>query len=117
MASNEELAKQIAGYCESLGKDSIDTKDMNNAEMADILKDLKAEAKEAEAAEKQAIEDAEAEAAEKAEKKPPYYVAAGKSIACKKGILAEGDEVKAAFLGGGKDSLTALVKSKHVIKS
>jgi len=117
MASNEELAKQIGDYCESLGKDPIDTKDMNNAEMAETVKELKAEAKESEAEEKAAIEAVEAEEAKKAEKKPPYYVAPGKSITCKKGILAEGDEIKAAFLGGGKDSLTALVKSKHVIKS
>jgi hypothetical protein len=48
---------------------------------------------------------------------PPYYVAKGKAITCKKGVLSDGDEVCINHLGGGKDTIDKLVKSGHVIKS
>lgn len=115
MASNKELEKQIAAYTESLGLEAIDTGGKTNAELAEAVKELKALAAESEAEERAAIAEKEAEAKE-AEKKPPFYVAEGKAITCSKGVLADGDEVKAAYLGGGKDALNALVKAGHVKK-
>lgn len=50
--------------------------------------------------------------------KPPFYVAPGKSLTSKKGILS-GDneaEVKAEYFAGGKEALDAFVKSGHVLK-
>jgi hypothetical protein len=52
-------------------------------------------------------------------KKPPYYVAKGKAITSKKGILSEGDEVKAEYFGkkeAGEETLASLVDSGHVKK-
>ncbi len=51
-------------------------------------------------------------------KKPPYYVAPGKSLTSLKGILSgdTADEVKAEYLAGGKEAVDAFVKSGHVLK-
>lgn len=46
-----------------------------------------------------------------------YTVAAGHAVTCKKGTLNEGDEIKAEYLGGGEDSLTALIDNEVVIKN
>ena len=53
-----------------------------------------------------------------AAKKPPFYVAPGKAITSKKGILSgdTSDEVKAEYLEGGKDALAAFVESGHILK-
>ena len=50
------------------------------------------------------------------EKYPPFYVPEGTSITSKKGVLADGDEVKAEYLSGGEKTLNGLVKSGHVKK-
>lgn len=54
----------------------------------------------------------------KKEKKPPFYVAPGKALTSKKGILSgdTSDEVKAEYLPGGKEALDRFVKSGHVLK-
>lgn len=54
----------------------------------------------------------------KKEKKPPFYVAPGKALTSKKGILSgdTSDEVKAEYLPGGKEALDSFVKSGHVLK-
>jgi len=49
-------------------------------------------------------------------KRPPFYIAENKSITSKKGTLNEGDEVKAEYLGGGKQSLDAHIKAGNVLK-
>jgi hypothetical protein len=46
-----------------------------------------------------------------------FRVADGKSIISKRGILAEGDEINANDLAGGKEALDAFVKSGHVVNS
>ena len=50
-------------------------------------------------------------------KKPPFYVATGRSITCKKGILTENQEVKQDYLREGKESLDRLVEIGRVIKA
>ena len=67
-------------------------------------------------AEKTAKEQAKKEAKAKADAIPPYRVAPGKSITSKKGILAEGDEVKAEYLPGGKETLDNNVDRGFIIK-
>ena len=42
---------------------------------------------------------------------------AGKAITSKRGILADGDEIKAEDLAGGTEALEAFVKSGHVGKA
>jgi hypothetical protein len=50
-------------------------------------------------------------------KKPPYYLGKKKAITTKRGILSDGEEIKAEYLSGGKKALDAFVKSGHVVKS
>lgn len=78
-------------------------------EKAEAAKIAKAEAA------KKAKEEKAAEA--EAAKKPPYEIAEGKSITTKRGILAEGDEIKAKDLPGGKEALDSFVNSGHVVKN
>jgi len=56
-------------------------------------------------------------AAAKKKKKPPFTIAAGKSITTKRGILADGDEIKAADLAGGSKSINDFVESGHIDKN
>ena len=46
-----------------------------------------------------------------------FRVAVGISITSKRGILAEGDEINANDLAGGKVALDAFLESGHVVKS
>lgn len=124
MPSNTDIIKAIAELSEELGKEAPATEGKNNGELANILSGLKAEKKEAD---KDLTPDAAAKAAAKAKeeadeakakegKKPPFSVAAGKAITSKRGILSDGDEIKADDLAGGKEALDAFVKSGHVAK-
>ena len=127
----EEAAAEFMGETIKQFGDDFKPEKPNNEQLAKMVSDLKAKKKElqtdtdtpdaaakaAAEAKEEATAAAEAKAKEEAQKKPPFYVADGKSLTCKKGVLDSGEEVKAAYLGGGKDSLAALVKSGHVIKS
>lgn len=48
---------------------------------------------------------------------PVYYLGKKKAVTTKRGILSDGDEIKAEYLSGGKKALDAFVKSGHVVKS
>lgn len=50
------------------------------------------------------------------DKKPLFSVSKGKAVTSKRGILSDGDEIKADDLAGGKEALDAFVKSGHVAK-
>lgn len=50
-------------------------------------------------------------------KKPPFYVAKGKSVICKNGIHEYPDEITVELLGGGDESLKRLITVGSVIKS
>lgn len=126
MPSNADIIKAIAEISEELGKDAPETEGKNNGELASILSALKAEKKEADkdltpdAAAKagaEAKEEAATAKEEAAAKKPPFYVKEGKAVTSKRGILSDGDEIKADDLAGGKEALDAFVKSGHVVKS
>lgn len=129
MPSNADIIKEIESLSAELEKDVPETEGKNNADLANILSGLKAEKKEADKdltpnAGAKAAADAKADAKAKAEeeeakaaKKPPYYVADGKAVTCKKGMLSEGDEVKADYLGDGDKGLKALVEKGIVVKS
>jgi hypothetical protein len=100
MPSNNELIKEAEGLAGKL-ETTVETADHDQATKA-------AQAKKA------------ARNAGKQPKptRPPFYVAPGKSLTSKKGILSgdTADEVKAEFLTGGKKALDAFVKSGHVLK-
>lgn len=89
----------------------------NEATTADKEKADKAAAVEAEKkAAKKKVADKEKAVAKKA-KNFPYSVKVGKSVTSKKGVIGEGEEIKAEYLGGGQNALDALVKSGHVAKN
>lgn len=46
-----------------------------------------------------------------------FRVAVGRSITSKRGILAEGDEINANDIAGGKVALDAFLESGHVVKT
>ena len=142
MPSNKDLTAQVEKLSKELGLE-VDTKDLKNDGLAELVSDLKAKKKDAEtetaadAAEDKAME-AGNKAAEKAGKaaydkvkkaeavkKPPFYAMPGKSITSKRGILAternaevkDYAEVKAEDLSGGEDALEAFVESGHVGKA
>jgi len=87
-----------------------------------MLEELKPEpgnpAQEAADAKSKAKEERKEQAAEEqAAKKPPFTIAKGKSITTKRGILADGDEIKVKDLPGGKEAIDSFVKSGHIDKN
>lgn len=129
MPSNKQYTEEAIKLAEELGLE-VKTEGLNNQKLADLVSDLKAKKKDAEretSADK-AEDDAAAAAAlaefesgeteeEEEAKKFPFYVKEGKAVTSKRGILSDGDEIKADDLPGGKEALDAFVKSGHVAKS
>lgn len=97
MPSNKDIRSAIAELSPEL-----DTDGKNNDALASILSGLKAEKK---------------EPAAEVETKPAFYVMPGKCLTSKRGLIADGDEIKAEDLAGGKEALNAFVKSGHVGKA
>ena len=105
MASNKELITQAVELALAL-EIAITTEGLNNVQLSALVSELKAKAKDAEHS-TQADIPAEAEG---------VYVAAGKAITSKAGILSAGDEVLAKHLAGGEKALAALVAGGHCVK-
>ena len=132
MPSNAELKASIEELSAELDVETV-TDGLTNAQLADKLSDLRDEkAKRAAAPAPDAQEAAEADAAAQAldalmapvpaaaaPAKPPYYMAPGKAVTSKAGILSgdTADEVKAEYFEGGDETLQALVESGYVLKS
>ena len=106
MATKAELIEAIL----ELNKDAI-TADLTHDELTKLLSETRDEA-EAGALADEILAPSVTKAAPH-----PYSIAQGKSVTCKKGVLAHGDEIKAEHLGGGQESLDALVQSNVVIKA
>lgn len=114
MANKAELIEQIAEAAKVKGVDVPNTEGLKNAELEEVLTGLLPEP------DPNADPDPEPspktkEAAKK--KKPPYSVAKGKSIACKKGIVGSECEMKVEYVAGGKKSFDALVDAGHIVKN
>lgn len=127
MPSNAELKASIDAVSAEL-EVVTNTDGLNNAQLADTLSDLRDEkAKRAEtpAPDAQAAADAlDALMAPIAQApavvaKPPYYMAPGKAVTSKAGILDgdTADEVKAEYFEGGDKTLQTLVVDGYVLKS
>ena len=99
MPSNKELIADIEQLAGEMGV-PVDTGKLNSKKLTALLSDLRA------------AEAAPAEAAPATR----YYLRAGKSITSKRGILADGDEVKPDFLAGGSDTISLLLASGHVVQ-
>ena len=104
MPSNKELIADIEQLAGEMGV-PVDTGKLNSKKLTALLSDLRA-------AEAAPAEAAPAEAAPATR----YYLRAGKSITSKRGILADGDEVKPDFLAGGSDTISLLIASGHVVQ-
>jgi hypothetical protein len=100
MASNKDLITSILSVSVALAIDAPETDGKNNAELSEMLKELKV------------LEQAKTNS-----DLPDYVVNAGKAITSKRGILADGDEIEAKDLAGGDDALQAFVVSGHIKKA
>lgn len=120
MPSNKELKKQAGELAEQLGV-LVDTGGLKNDELAALVSDLKAKLRDAENV-TQADRGRpgptgadQADQADQTDQTDRFYMAKGKALICKRGILADGDEVKAEYLPGGEATLEKFVKSGHII--
>ena len=115
MPSNKDLISAIEAEAATQELEGLElpvTKGKNNNQLVAILARLKTPPP-PESAEEPVAE----EPVDVGVEKPPYYVADGKSLVCRKGVLDSGDEMKAEYSAGGQESLDALVKKGVVIKS
>ena len=137
MPSNKQYADQANELAKELGIPIV-TKGMSNIKLGELVSDLLAKKTdantitqadapapppppaEADDADAQAKVDADAQAKVDADAQVeifPYCIAPGKAITSRKGVLSDGDEIKAEYVAGGEDTLADLVKKGFVIKA
>ena len=121
MANKVELVAEIAELSEQLGTDVPATDEMTKADLEVVVENLKAGVKaadtEANSADAKAKRKAarDAKKAEEEEDRPPYYLLPGKSVTTmRRGIQADGDEVKAEDFRGGQENLEALIEAGYI---
>jgi len=143
MASNKELAAEAAELAAELGI-QVTTDGLNNKALSELVSDLKAKKKDAElqtqadgdqsddsdgdaAGDQSDDSDGDADgdqsddsdgdaAAEEDERAPGVYVADGKAVTSKIGVLAEGRAVEAKHFAGGQKTLDNLIERGHCVK-
>ncbi len=137
MPSNKDLEATAEALAKELGLDELNPESLNNKQLTDLVADLKAKKRDLELDTDADIdpdvdEEAALEAGQKAYdeslaktkakfdknlKRMPFEVAKGKALTSKRGILAEGDEIKAEDLAGGQEAIDAFVKTGHIVKN
>lgn len=129
MASKKELAEDIKKIAAELERTDIVTDGLNHADLTSLLSDLKNKKADAESItqadnkpdgstdETQGLNPGTGDSGdeEEAEKLPEYTMAEGKALTTRRGICAEGDEIKAEYLPGGLEAIKAFVKSGHIV--
>ena len=130
MASNKELAAEAAELAAELGI-QVTTDGLNNKALSALVSDLKAKKKDAELqtqadgdqsddsdgdADGDQSDDSDGDADEEDERAPGVYVADGKAVTSKIGVLAEGRAVEAKHFAGGQETLDNLIKRGHCVK-
>ena len=126
MPSNKSFIEDITKLAKELDTE-VTTEGLNNNQLAALVKDLRAKKAVADkaAADKVAADKAAADkvAADKvaadpksSRKKGAYYLCKGKAITTRRGILSNGDEIKAEDISGGKKALDDFVETKHLEK-
>jgi hypothetical protein len=117
MASNKELTAEAAELAAVLGIE-VTTDGLNNKALSALVSDLKAKKKDAELqtqADDNQSDDSVGET-EEDERAPGVYVADGKAVTSKIGVLAEGRAVEAKHFAGGQKTLDRLIERGHCVK-
>ncbi len=118
------LVAEAKGLADELGTE-VATDNLSDDELSELIGNLKVGVDEkAKADANEAGVEAAAEAKEKSdavasqkvkdvanEKKPPFYIADGRSLVCLPGVLGPGDEIKPTDLPGGREALMLHVKT------
>lgn len=111
MPSNKSLIERVVSLSEQLGISVVNTSNLKNSELVALVSDLKIKIKDTEVG-PAPVEDTGVGPAPE----PTFYVPEGRAITSKRGILADGAEVKAEYFPGGQETLDNLVKSGHIKK-
>jgi len=114
MPSNKELIKTAKAIADELGLE-ITTDGLNNSQLSDLVKDLRAKQTDAET-ETQADGAPAADEDRAPAQADGYYIAEGKALTSKKGIVADGDKVDESFFDGGKKVIDHFISTGHIIK-
>ncbi len=118
MPSNKDLIKEINSLTEELNYDRVDTDGKTNAELAELVSDLKAKKKDAElTTEADNVQPVIEKVATSKGNLPPYEISEGKSLTTMRGILVAGDEITTMHLSGDEDQLKLLVEKGYVTKN
>ena len=118
MASNQELAAEAVELAEELGIE-VTADGLNNKALSALVSDLKAKKKDAELqtqADGEQSDDSEGDADEEDERAPGVYVAVGKAVTSKIGVLSEGRAVEAKHFTNGQKTLDNLIKRGHCVR-
>ena len=132
MASNKELAAEAAELAAELGIE-VTTDGLNNKALNALVSDLKAKKKDAELqtqadgdqsdesegdadGDQSDESEGDADGDQSDERAPGVYVADGKAVTSKIGVLAEGRAVEAKHFAGGQETLDNLIKRGHCVK-
>jgi hypothetical protein len=111
MASNRKLAAEAADLAEELDT-QVTTDGLNNKDLSALVSDLKAKKKDAELQ-----TQADSVPLEEEDKRAPsVYVAVGKVVTSKIGVLGEGRVVEAKHFAGGQKTLDNLIERGHCVK-
>lgn len=108
MASNKDIITAINGLSVEIGIE-VDTNEMKNEDLADLLSDMKAKKRDAEL-------KTQADGEKKAKKKTGPVIAKGKSLTSMTGIKVAGDPVTADDFKGGKETFDSLVRKGYIKK-
>ena len=112
MQNKKDLIESIKGL-----DGEVVTDNLSKEQLSDLLSELREKIDvEAVGGTLEADEQAKLESDNDESNRSKFYVCRGKAITSKRGILADGDEIKAEYLAGGEESLEYLVKSGYVGK-
>ena len=102
MATNIELIKRATDLAEKLGTVVV-TEGLTNAALKDLIRELRAQMGDTDEDEAPVVVTR-------------YVVAAGKAITSKRGVLADGDEVKPEFFNNGHTTISMMLKSNTIVE-
>lgn len=111
MASNKELIVRVEELAANLGVEA-ETEGLTNRQLVSLVAELSTE-ESTSLIKKMKNEDGVAGGGDRT---PGVYVAEGKAITSKVGMLTEGMEIGADKLAGGQGALDDLIKGSHCVR-